>query len=130
MKSKKNKSPKNLRFLYRLHRKLGIVTALFIVILSVTGIMLNHNAQFGLNKQFITSQWILKLYGKEQQTYSESGYPTNNLTADQIILDIHTGRILGKFGPFFMDIIAVLLIILSGTGLFIYIKKARKNKKS
>lgn len=134
MKDKKNRIIQGalpLRPFYRWHRRLGIIAVLFIVVLSITGIMLNHNAQFGLNKNFINSAWLLKIYNIEPEPYSEFNYPTDRLTVDQVVLDIHTARFFGKLGPFLMDVIAIILLILSGTGTYMWIKRAggSKNKK-
>ncbi|WP_188151835.1 PepSY domain-containing protein [Teredinibacter waterburyi] len=45
------------------HRRVGIVSALCIVFLSVTGVLLNHSDQLSLSKQFVRSPLLLKLYG-------------------------------------------------------------------
>ena len=45
------------------------------------------------------------------------------LTQERVMLDLHSGRILGKAGPLLMDLSAVLLIILSFTGVWMYVKR-------
>lgn len=45
------------------------------------------------------------------------------LTEERVLLDLHSGRILGKIGPWIMDIAAILLIILSFTGIWMYAKR-------
>lgn len=44
------------------HRKIGIMTALFVVFLAISGIALNHSHSFNLNKTFIKSNWLLDVY--------------------------------------------------------------------
>ena len=56
-----NKSP--WRILYRLHRYTGITVALLVILLSATGILLNHTDDFNLDRRFIKSGWILDWYG-------------------------------------------------------------------
>ena len=130
MKTKKDRIiSKVLRPLYRWHRRIGMIAVLFVVVLSITGILLNHNAQLDLNKTKVTSSWLLALYGMDDQPMSEFGYPAETLTADRIILDIHTGRFFGKFGPLVMDLVAIALLFLSATGSYMWWKRSKKNRK-
>lgn len=50
------------------------------------------------------------------------------LNWEQVFLDVHSGRIFGDAGVFVSDIIAILLIILSLSGLYIWLRYA-KNKR-
>lgn len=45
------------------------------------------------------------------------------LSKERVILDIHSGRILGKAGPLLMDLSAILLLVLSFTGCWMYAKR-------
>ena len=49
--------------IHRWHRYLGLTTALFLVMLSVTGILLNHTEELKLAKRYVQSEWILNIYG-------------------------------------------------------------------
>ncbi len=49
--------------LYVWHRYIGIMAALFVVLLSITGIMLNHTDELGLDSSYIDSNRILDWYG-------------------------------------------------------------------
>lgn len=51
------------------HRWAGLAVAVFVVLLSVTGIALNHGDALGLNARFVRSAWLLDLYriAPEQQ---------------------------------------------------------------
>lgn len=57
------KHPFKTRSVYQWHRYVGISTAVFVIILAVTGIMLNHTERFELDKKYITSEWLLNHYG-------------------------------------------------------------------
>lgn len=63
---------------------------------------------------------------KEQR--ASLAYRSQFLTLERIILDAHSGRILGLFGVLFMDAVAILLILLSLSGVYIWIRYA-KNKR-
>ena len=52
--------------LRKLHRYIGLSAALFVVIISLTGILINHTHSFSLDKHYIQSPVILSWYGIEQ----------------------------------------------------------------
>lgn len=56
-------TPRSLRlFLSRWHRRLGVVAALFVVILSITGVLLNHTDSLKLAERFPQSSLLLWPY--------------------------------------------------------------------
>lgn len=52
-----------------------------------------------------------------------------SLPLERIILDVHSGRIFGKYGPVLMDIAAIVLILLSLSGIWIYLRSHKKKVK-
>lgn len=46
-----------------LHRRLGAIIAVFVLILSITGILLNHTSDLDLDKRYLTWGWVLEHYG-------------------------------------------------------------------
>ena len=47
------------------------------------------------------------------------------LSLERVLLDLHSGRILGRFGPWLMDLAAVLLLVLAVTGIWLWnVRKA------
>lgn len=72
----KNKPASNkaiaLRTLARWHRSLGLAGALFVLLLAVTGILINHSASITLEKRYIDSPWFLDVYGIEPPVVNES----------------------------------------------------------
>ncbi|MEJ2095399.1 MAG: hypothetical protein P8X93_09750, partial [Gammaproteobacteria bacterium] len=51
-----------LRILHRWHRRFGIVAALFVVMLVVTGLMLNHTDGLKLDRNYIQNDILLDYY--------------------------------------------------------------------
>ena len=51
------------------------------------------------------------------------------LTNERVLLDLHSGRILGKAGPLLMDLSAIILLILSFTGCWMYVKRTWAMRK-
>ena len=62
MQNRPTKKRSRLFSLFLWHRYIGLVAALFVVMLSVTGIMLNHTNSLTLDHTAVKSPWILSLY--------------------------------------------------------------------
>jgi len=65
-------------------------------------------------------------FEKEQQ--ATLAYRSQFLTLERIILDAHSGRLLGLAGVLFMDAVAILLILLSLSGVYIWMRYARSKR--
>lgn len=50
-----------------------------------------------------------------------------SLPLERIILDLHSGRIFGRHGPLLMDIAALILAVLSLSGMWIYWRTVRRS---
>ncbi len=50
------------KFLHKLHYRAGIVVAVFLLLLAVTGVLLNHSHAFKLDQRFIDSPLVLSWY--------------------------------------------------------------------
>ena len=61
-----------LRSLLSLHRRVGIVSALFVLLLSLTGLVLQHSPALGLDQRFIGSGTARVFYGIEAPEISVS----------------------------------------------------------
>lgn len=64
---KKNESRprkrRGIRLLHDWHRYLGVSIALFVIYLSITGLLLNHSDSLQLDRQPVTSPEVLSIYG-------------------------------------------------------------------
>ena len=60
-----NRSEQNSsqRWLSRWHRWFGVGSIVFILLLSVTGIALNHSDDLNLDSRYLRSPWLLEWYG-------------------------------------------------------------------
>ena len=65
------------RFIHQWHKRLGIISALFVILLSLTGIILNHTETLGIQDQFIQNQLLLDAYkiGPKESLY---GFQAND----------------------------------------------------
>jgi hypothetical protein len=70
--SKTNGHGSNGSLLRRFHRWLGVALALVILLLSITGIALNHSDGWNLDSNYISSNWLLDAYGVRAPAVSAS----------------------------------------------------------
>jgi len=54
-----------VRLFWTWHRRFGIVAALLVLVLSLTGLALNHTDSLRLDERFVTVPWLLDWYGME-----------------------------------------------------------------
>ena len=74
----------------RLHRWFGISAAVFVLVLSVTGIALNHSDDWNLDRRYVAWGWLLDAYGisvPEAATSFESGGRRVTLVGNQLYFD-------------------------------------------
>ncbi len=62
---------------------------------------------------------------KDELTALQMRFRAHILPWERIILDLHSGRIFGSWGPWLMDTAAVLMLFLAGSGTFISWKRKR-----
>lgn len=55
--------PRLVNLLWRWHRRLGLLAALFVLVLAVTGVVLNHSSGLGLDRRFVDWPWLNSVYG-------------------------------------------------------------------
>ncbi|MDX1499627.1 MAG: hypothetical protein R3176_07005, partial [Woeseiaceae bacterium] len=46
-----------------MHRWLGLAAVLFVLLLSVTGIALNHGSDWGLDRRYVSWDWAIAALG-------------------------------------------------------------------
>ena len=59
-------NPKLRRLALIWHRRLGLAAAPFVLLLVVTGVLLNHTDSLGLDRRAATADWLLRWYGVER----------------------------------------------------------------
>lgn len=78
------------RSLLAIHRFLGIVICLFIIILAVTGILLNHTSALRLDERLLQSSWLMQIYGIAEPQWNgtyTAGHHSISQWDEQIFLD-------------------------------------------
>lgn len=124
---KKGRKKSLRRVFYVWHYTIGLFASLFLLLLAITGILMNHSRSLGFEQVDMSFSWLLKWYGMEMSTeeLAEIGQPI--ITLERVIIDAHNGTLFGIAGPFVMDLAALAVIFLIFTGIYNYIK-IRKSK--
>ena len=120
---KKKKRRKLTQHIYHWHYRIGLVLAFFLLILLVTGIALNHNADLNLHHISLDWQWLRDWYGMAEPVGEEL---PETLTLDRVLLDIHTGQLFGSGGRYLTDLVALLLLWLVVSGIVTWARKVGK----
>jgi len=63
--------------IHKWHKRIGIISALFVIALTLTGIMLNHTEALGMQNNYVQNQLLLNAYniGPKQEPY---GFQVND----------------------------------------------------
>jgi hypothetical protein len=72
------------------HRWVGISLLVFVLFLAITGITLNHSADLGLDRRYVSWSWLLDAYGMEapepSASFEDGGYRAT-LLGERLFLD-------------------------------------------
>jgi len=119
---KKKSRARLLRSLYIWHRYFGISAAVFVIVLSVSGLLLNHTEELQLDSSYIQSDVLLNWYGihaPQGLTSFTSGTITITAVGDQIFWeDKHLPHVSAPLVG--MLIYGDLVVIASGGSLNLY----------
>ncbi|MGK0442053.1 MAG: putative iron-regulated membrane protein [Pseudohongiellaceae bacterium] len=101
---------KKLRpWLWRWHRRLGLAAALILILVTLTGIMLNHTSELELAKKSVQQNTLLAYYGIEAPTLHSfnvgehwlSGYAYGQLYLDDALIGQYQGELVAA--AFYQD---------------------------
>ncbi len=77
-----NRKPKKFTaFLW--HRRIGLTALALVIVLAITGIMLNHTDSLKLDETYVNNSWLLDWYGIEPEDDPVSYRVTNNQPGNQ-----------------------------------------------
>lgn len=65
---------------------------------------------------------------KDEFNFAQKQYRSQFLNWERVILDVHSGRLFGNVGVFFMDIVAIMLILLSISGIYIWLRYTKSKR--
>jgi hypothetical protein len=67
------------------------------------------------------------LSGAERERYAELMKPGVSLL--RLLLDLHSGRFAGRYGPLAVDVLAALLAVLSLSGAWLFLKPRHRRER-
>jgi hypothetical protein len=114
-----------LKQVQRLHRVVGLVSIVVVFFLAATGVLLNHREELTLFDKYPENPLIMWLYGEGGAGEERAGeeFIEEPPTWERVLTAFHAGRFLGMRGNLFVDIAAVILVILVLTGPYIWIRR-------
>ncbi|MCH2547232.1 MAG: PepSY domain-containing protein [Alphaproteobacteria bacterium] len=114
------------RIMLKWHARLGGIAALFLLIITLTGIVLNHQEILGIHNSEITATWVLDwYYGEVPDGENATNFRPQSLPLSRVILDLHTGKFFAISGTILVDLAAFALLLLIGSGLYNWMKRKR-----
>jgi len=111
-----------LLFLRRWHARIGFAAVVFFLFLAVTGFVLNHTADLGLNTKYVHAAWLARWYGLmpelPRQAFRSGGHDLIAANG-RWLLD---GRISGEKLPQPVGLVDLpgMVVVASSTSLYIY----------
>ena len=96
----------------RTHALLGLISALNLLVLIGTGLVLQHAALLRLDERSVSRRLLPSGY-RPQDGDAE-------VRADIVITDLHSGRLFGTSGRLFLDVVTLLWLVMLTTGLVMY----------
>jgi len=103
----------------RIHLVTGLVAGLWLVLMAVTGVLLNHQEELGLVDTLVPNAYL-------PGHYADEFHPEGTALA-VVLTDLHSGRIFGSWWRLLSDVAGLLLLVSVATGFYTYVLKRRKN---
>ena len=107
-------------WLYKIHMVTGLAAAVWLLLIAVTGVLINHQESLGLLDAEISDRYLPGSYRADART----GATRLNV----IVTDLHSGRIFGVHGHWISDLIALLPVVSLTSGAFSYRIKRKLQK--
>ena len=100
----------NYRWWRAVHLITGFLVALWLLAMSATGVLINHQESLGLTEMDVSNRHL-------PAHYSDEFHPqTTRLNV--ILADLHSGRFFGARGNLISDAVALMVFLSIGTGVY------------
>ena len=117
-------------------KSVSLVVSVFFVVMFITGILLAHRHSF----RFLATVKVPLVVLPQAYTDrvdrlndAQSAIPGAHLDGaplDWVVRDLHTGKFLGTYGVYIYDVLTLALVVLSVTGIYLYIKIGLRRDKA
>jgi len=96
----------------RAHGLVGVISALNLLLLIITGFLLQHRETFRLDDRMLSRKILPRVYRAEDGP--------EGVRADIVVADLHSGRLFGRTGALVLDGITLGWLVLLTSGLVMY----------
>jgi hypothetical protein len=105
------------RFLRKAHGITGVVLALNFLFVVITGVLIEHRELLRLEERTVSRTWLPSDYRP---------LDGDEVRADIVITDLHSGRLFGPYGPIVVDVLGLGGVVLVTTGAVMYFSSRRR----
>ncbi len=121
-----------IRITQKIHRVLGLVGVVFILLLTFTGVLLNHSEDLELYEVYPESPLVLWLYGGGggdpiDSSISSDDWGGEPPSWEKVLTAFHGGKFFGLESNIFLDFLAIIVLTIALTGPYLWYLKARSN---
>ena len=100
----------NYRWWRAVHLITGILVALWLLAMSATGVLINHQESLGLTEMDVSNRHLPAHYTDE--------FHPETTRLNVVLTDLHSGRFFGARGKLISDAVALMVILSIGTGVY------------
>lgn len=118
-----------IRITQKIHRVLGLVGVVFLLLLTLTGFLLNHSEDFELYESYPESSLVLWLYGfgGEASIDSTENWGNEPPSWEKVLTAFHGGKFFGLDGNIFLDFLVLIIFTITLTGPYLWYLKRRSS---
>jgi uncharacterized iron-regulated membrane protein len=120
---------RNRNYAHAIHIGIGLAAVLLVLFTAFTGIILNHRDDLSLHEQYPSNTLVLWLYGFHMEDETDGNYVNIPPTWEKTITAFHGWRFFGKSFGLLADATAVVIMLQSITGLYLWIKRKLSNRQ-
>ena len=107
--------------LRKVHLWMGIVFTINFLILLLTGFLVQHRGWLALETKTVTRKWLPSGY--------RPGDPDEEIRADIVLTDLHSGKLFGPKGPLVVDAAAAAWLFMMSSGYGVQLLARYRNGK-
>jgi uncharacterized iron-regulated membrane protein len=106
------------RWMRKAHAITGLVLALNLLLVVLTGAMIGHRELLRLEEHTVSRTWLPHDYRPQD---------VDEVRSDIVITDLHSGRLFGPRGPIVVDVLTLGAMLLIVSGAMMYLMRRRGN---
>ena len=121
------------RYTFGYSKWISLVSVVLLIVISITGILLVHQDDLKTIQKSRVPLSVLPGHYENRLETTRERQGTKDIFAEEesiplrwVILDLHTGDFFGKYGFLLYDVLAVVMLVMGSTGIYMYFK-IRKN---